>query len=1070
MKQELYINNQLVELSKEIGVALNLAITDISQPQNVKGDYSKTIKLPASKKIHDLLNNIFDTRIDLAESSATFNPNNKVECVYRINSVEQIDGFFRLKKINIEDGCITYDCEIIGRNATFFTELGDSEVQDLDVSEFNHNWTMQNQEDSWATQIQVNGSPQPFALGTGYVYPHIDYGFDNTEDAFNVEHFFPALYERQILDKIFASVGYTFTSPFLDSDEYKGVIVPYGGTELRLSTQQVTDRFVNANTATTNTISLNSTAVPTVVKQDFTNVVQDNLSQFDLATDFITIDQSGYYDFIGEINVNAVFTPNTVNSVVPDVVLNLAVYVRNVSTGVTVAFKGGNIQTDGNPFTTSYTTAINPTPVSPEYYVGVYPSTSTPNTQNPASAYICNRTDFYASAGEQYEVIVRGKLDRIIGSTDLTAGGSSFLFQDAATPGTYYTGTIDLNVNAADVRMIAKSTNIVEGNVIDMNQTLPRDTKQIDFVKDIINTYNLFVQPDRDNPKNLIIEPRDDFYNDEVEDWTQKLDEDSELVLEPLGGLGVREIEFKTKEDKDYFNEIYQDTYDETYGYRSYLFPNDFLTGKKTIQVGYAATPLVDDVSHDRIYSEIYKVDNNGQRVQTESKRRRLYYGGLKNTNQAWAHESNLTTTVYRTSYAYAGHLDDPYNPTFDLNFGIPKEVYYAQAGYQAVNGTLNGIVNKYWYNYINEISNVNSKLVTGYFRLLPQDIANLSFRKLYYFNGDFFRLQKVVDYSGRGSDLTKCQFIKFAEIIDFSNVNFVINGGVSSLPGGLDTEFTPVTRSTTFNGNSVQRHRNVIINGKNNYVDPAAKNVRIDGDNNKVFGAVNNVVIAGNGIEVTESNKVFGELANSLYNGSGELVENTTVDGKTFDLTFDDLGNFEVSNSGSVVFNDTNNIDFKIQRNATNLFTFDASSAFNASLLIGNSLAVTNFKAQQGRGVLFPRVDSVNEGNITTPETGLQLVNTDKNRPRYYDGNDFRSFVLDFDSIFKEFTYTTGQLTKVETYTDNTKAVKLETKDLTYTAGVLTQSVFTDELSGNTETKSFVYDGSGNLINITKS
>ena len=54
-RQELYIENQLVELTEDVAVALNFAISDIAEPEKVKADYSKTITLPGSLKI----NNVF---------------------------------------------------------------------------------------------------------------------------------------------------------------------------------------------------------------------------------------------------------------------------------------------------------------------------------------------------------------------------------------------------------------------------------------------------------------------------------------------------------------------------------------------------------------------------------------------------------------------------------------------------------------------------------------------------------------------------------------------------------------------------------------------------------------------------------------------------------------------------------------------------------------------------------------------------------------------------------------------------------------------------------------------------
>ena len=72
--------------------------------------------------------------------------------------------------------------------------------------------------------------------------------------------------------------------------------------------------------------------------------------------------------------------------------------------------------------------------------------------------------------------------------------------------------------------------------------------------------------------------------------------------------------------------------------------------------------------------------------------------------------------------------------------------------------------------------------------------------------------------------------------------------------------------------------------------------------------------------------------------------------------------------------------------------------------------------------------------------------------------------------SYYNVFTYTTGELTKIETYEDSTLNVKLFTKDFTYTLGNLTKLEFTNETTSTTITKDFTYDSSGNLVNINKS
>mgnify|MGYP003148315821 CR=1 FL=1 len=789
-RQELYIDNNLVQLSGSVAVALNFAINDISEPDKIKGDYSKTIKIPGSATINKIFNHVYDTRIDLNSSSATFDPNIKVDARYSVNSIELINGFIQLKNIIIKDqNCIEYEVTIFGKNVNLFSDIGEGLLEDLDMSEYDHDWTMQNELDSWDSRIIVNGSPVAFDLGTGYIYSHIDYGFDNDEDEYHVTHFFPSIYARDYLLKIFTAAGYTWNSTFLDSTYFKSLTVPYNGLEMRLSETQVNNRSVIVQDVTSNTNAVTTTTQTAATT--FDTEVQDINSQMGVTfpatpSTTMTVGQTGDYNLVGENNYTADFTPSsgTVTSIV-----YIKATTRISVNGTPIAQKDIYITPDDR-WAGTYSTDTNPTPLSDEYWEDVdgLGNLLTNNTFNPASVTICQKPLHHLTVGDTVTmdtVYFLAYLAPYAGDLSLGINFGTDYFEDFASPGTFYGGTVDLNIEAVDLRVMPVPQNIVEGNTIDMNSVIPTNIKQKDFFKGLINKHFLHIQPQRNNPSVLDIEPRDDFYGSTVTDWSTKLDTKNDVLIKPLGALKFREFIFKDKEDGDYYNSLYKDSHNEVYGQRDYTLANEYLRGTKKIETIFSPTPLVDNTTNDRIISKIFKTDDNNNYIRLEHNIRLLYYGGLKPTNNAWTHTSDLVADVVRVDYAYAGHLDDAFNPTVDLNWGLSKEVYYGGT-FSAVNGTLNGAVNNHWYNYINEISNKNSKEVIAWFNLNARDISELNFKNLYYFNGDYFRLQKVMDYNPLGCNLTKCQFIKFEENVDFTDTSFVINGGSGVATGGI--------------------------------------------------------------------------------------------------------------------------------------------------------------------------------------------------------------------------------------------------------------------------------------------
>ena len=68
----------------------------------------------------------------------------------------------------------------------------------------------------------------------------------------------------------------------------------------------------------------------------------------------------------------------------------------------------------------------------------------------------------------------------------------------------------------------------------------------------------------------------------------------------------------------------------------------------------------------------------------------------------------------------------------------------------------------------------------------------------------------------------------------------------------------------------------------------------------------------------------------------------------------------------------------------------------------------------------------------------------------------------------YSEPTYTNGALTALTTWSDNTKAVLVETKTFSYTSGNLTQVVVTDGDGATTLTKTLTYSGD-ELASVTK-
>ena len=847
---KLIVNNVDIPISEKVAssIALNLSVADINEPEKRKADFSKDFELPSSKELNKEFAHAFEIDVDLNDTS--FNPAKKVDCELIVNGATMIDGYIRLRKINkVGVGDYLYKVNIFGRLANLFNGIGDGDISEIDFSDLDHDYTSTLIGKSWDQAYILNGVPVSFALGSGYVYPMIDYGYDNDEAVYHATHFKPAIWKREYLLRIFNEAGYTWNSAFLDSTYFKSQIVPFSGGDLGLTADQIDDRKAVGQ-------YLGPTPYVLPISQglqlDIDNLpfatVQDTLGQISGAT--FVVDQTGDYDITLEGNYNAEFTHPA-----PGTAVTLNGYVnilqRIIVQGVVVLSKIIRIQADGS-FTADYTTDINSAPDNPEYInqAGVIPVNV---MSNPSSTLIGTRPNFRLTAGDVVEYDI---LTYFVEDTAAGVNPQGNLFQQVADPTIYYNAptAATLNIQALDMRLVAVNTGIFEGNLMEMNTTLPKDVTKKDFLTSIIRENNLFVEPDKDNPTVLNIEPRDDYYSSVVVDWTEKLDLSKVIEYNMIASNKYKRFVFTNEGDSDYYNDLYNNSYNEVYGSRVIDVDNDFVTGTKTVKTIFASTPSVGSQQHDRVIPEIFKTDSSNNKVVFEGKIRSLYYGGLKATNVAWTMESDLLADQVLTTYPYAGHFDDPYTPTVDLNWGLPKEIYYSDL-HQPITITNQGLYNRYYYKSINEATDANSRTVTAYFNLNRFDVETLDFSKLYRFDRAYFRLQQVVDYRVVGHQVTKCVFSLTDDLPAFVGETIEGNGGKGSIGG----EGSPKTTTAQTNkAKNNYKSSTVDVTGYNNFIDPNAKNVHIIGDNNEVFGNVSNVTIIGSGHTVTKSNTVI--------------------------------------------------------------------------------------------------------------------------------------------------------------------------------------------------------------------
>jgi hypothetical protein len=302
------------------------------------------------------------------------------------------------------------------------------------------------------------------------------------------------------------------------------------------------------------------------------------------------------------------------------------------------------------------------------------------------------------------------------------------------------------NANFTFTQLAAQLTSVAYNGTVSMNANLPKGIFQKDFFLSVCKMFNLYVYQDNINDKQINIAPYVDFYSDAVTnslDWSQKIDMDSTMSIKPMSQLNARYYAYKYTPDTDYYNDNYLKKYGQTYGDFIYDSEFDFVKDTASTQIIFAPTVIVLHSGQDKYHSSIYKLSNNNTTEDPMDSVIRILMAKKLTAGTKWKIKDDGGGTLADIfPYGYAGHLDDPTNPTVDLNFGAPKELQFPASIYPT-----NNLFNTYNKPYILEITNIESKLLTCRVYLTAVDIYNLDFSKYIWINGVLFRLNRIDSY-----------------------------------------------------------------------------------------------------------------------------------------------------------------------------------------------------------------------------------------------------------------------------------------------------------------------------------
>jgi len=749
MNGELYINSRLVDIDQSIPFPLTFNISDIKDISSRKGNKSKTIKIPGTLTNHQLFTSVFlltsTEKISTTTSGiVNFDPSIKAPCQYYNNGLLEFNGIAQLMECNLNAGVWSFEITMVSDTIDYIASLKKIKVNELDFSEYGHNLTLNDQQETWNGFNQINGVSTSIKTGAdwdgiGYYYGLIDYGYTRpTPDTFAVDNIPLQVFVYGIMEKIFQYAGITWKSDFLESQRFKRLLLAfYGGA---LPTITPGDSLNDSATTTENNNAggfiMNGTATtsgqPIVYFPDATmidnydgTIVTDPASQV-IATSPLKFRASS----TGLFQVQYSGTHDVDFSTATGAFLSCQ---YNVS----LIVKKNNIVISTDPI-----------------YNGVLNLATMPIATVSFAFNLTRSVNMLINDELTFEIMLsRTNLNLLVG-----------VYAN-------YSVTQTVISTGATLDVIKSQQALTPGSAVSVASFLPDMTCDV-FLKGIITAFNLYLKPDANNPTILEIEPLADFYNgsDKALDWTYLVDKSKEIKVTPTINFASKDYNFMFESEDDYWNSKYVNGFAEQYGSFTLSSQSQYATDTTDMKLPFGQHPLALIDSTNLIVPRFYQVNfdefGNGQIVLKKGKSFIVQLGEARDGR--WIHRNEFGIDVPQLKYPYVGHLDNIDAPTFDFNFGVPEVVYYPATTYTSNN------LYQYHERFIKEIVSRFGKMLTCYATIDSDIINKLDFRNLINIDAVVYRLQKINDYdSGKGQST----LVELIRIIEGESEGEIIEG-----------------------------------------------------------------------------------------------------------------------------------------------------------------------------------------------------------------------------------------------------------------------------------------------------
>jgi len=738
--------NGYIDLYEDEPISITYAIADVTDLTSKGGASSQSFVVPGSPNNNKLFTDIFNIGVN-----GGFNPNQLTPVFMTVDSIPVLNGGWgslQITGINVERDTgqfVDYEVTVYDSLKNFQANIGSNLINTLPWNDLNHTYSLPD----------ITGS---FYNTENYCYPLIDYGYDFTYAqltsnpgvvvASGQSQMYPAVFVSTLLERIFQSNNYTLniTDPNFETILNR-CIIPFNGNPQTFNTYD----FANINSFEAglsgfmslgidyfgNYTGINNNMAPRVYSNCFT--------QYPLNANagYPGFYQGGIEGFAAIIPFNGeiIYDPGnhySEGSTVP------YYYQYSASTNSIQNFNYSFIVKINIAATdTSQLAPEGPQPIT--FILGLLQNglqiTQTSLQINPQVDANLNNVGF--SYGTDLFYNISGSFD----AWPVSATSTYQMF--IKNINFYYLTTANRNSIAYEFQIMPTSiygdsvwynnvsSQLVPGQEIYFSGAVPQQVKQIDVLTSLQNMFNLYFEPDPYMTNQINVAPRDTYFSSGLTiDWTAKWDSSQPVQEVLLSEQQLNRFILNYKDDTDWANQNYKNLTNLTYGEGIYYMPNTYTVGDNETDLIFSPTPVAPvfgTVGTDYLIPKIipyYAVGSYSSAAGFTSSNIRILQYQMRNLPQGeyW----NLNGTSF-TAYPYAGMMEDPISGTTDLSFSSTTFEYYDTP---SSGTTQNNLLNLFWLNYLNQIADPSSKMITAQFWLTPSDITNFRYNNQIFVKG----------------------------------------------------------------------------------------------------------------------------------------------------------------------------------------------------------------------------------------------------------------------------------------------------------------------------------------------